>query len=972
MYSDSPLEISPRPEADAALAKSIARELFDVSGEVTELGSQQDRNFRIRTEANSVVLKIANQSWRRENLEAQNAALTHIAAQDHDFHSPVPYAAIDGSLMREIEIGDSRHFVRLISYVHGPQLSGPGYLAPVVITDLGRLAGRTALALKDFDHLGLVGGQWDLMRGMSLVEQLAPSIPNPTDRAHVIAAATTAAARIERVANQLRIQTIHGDVTDDNVVAVPDHTRRLRPNGVIDFGDLTRSWLIGELAVTCSSVLRHRPDNPMSVIDAIRAFHALVPLLDADVEALWPLIVMRGAVLVSAGEHQSQLDPDNPLATEPLDGERLIFTVADSVPCELAEATIRAALGWDRPTRYDAAYAAIRTAAPLLPGLPAPSPVDLSSTSSLLDDGRFLRPTIEIDVLADALRYSATASTRYAEARLTRTTADSAKAPATIALGVDLAVPVGTALAAPWDLQVVGASDDSLTLASAAGLLRLRGVSGAPAIGSVHAAGSQIGTVTSGHLHAQLMVDSSLDSPEFADPHTAPGWLALSPDPSPLFGCDLTAPHDDVEGLLQRRDASFANLQEYYYESPMQIERGWRHHLIDTTARSYVDMVNNVAVVGHGHPRLADAVDRQMRKLNTNSRFHFAAVAEFSERLAALATDELDTVFLVNSGSEAVDLALRIAQTVTDRIDLIAVREAYHGWTMLSDAVTTSLYDNPRALETRPEWIHLASSPNPYRGTWRGPDAAAGYIDEFTQLVADMSAQGRPPAAFICEPVFGNAGGVLLPDGYLAATFAAVRGAGGLCIADEVQVGYGRLGHYWWAYEMHDVRPDIVTIAKAMGNGHPLGAVITTRAIAEAFAAQGSFFSSAGGSPVSCVVGTTVLDIIEDEGLQRNAAEIGDHLIARCTDLMLRYPIVGAVHGMGLYLGVELVRSRESREPATAECQAICDRLRELGIIVQPTGERANVLKMKPPMCLSRASADFYVDQLEEVLRSGW
>jgi 4-aminobutyrate aminotransferase-like enzyme len=187
-----------------------------------------------------------------------------------------------------------------------------------------------------------------------------------------------------------------------------------------------------------------------------------------------------------------------------------------------------------------------------------------------------------------------------------------------------------------------------------------------------------------------------------------------------------------------------------------------------------------------------------------------------------------------------------------------------------------------------------------------------------------------------------------------------------------VQVGYGRLGHYWWAYEMHDVRPDIVTIAKAMGNGHPLGAVITTRAIAEAFAAQGSFFSSAGGSPVSCVVGTTVLDIIEDEGLQRNAAEIGDHLIARCTDLMQRYPIVGAVHGMGLYLGVELVRSRESSEPATAECQAICDRLRELGIIVQPTGERANVLKMKPPMCLSRASADFYVDQLEEVLRSGW
>jgi 4-aminobutyrate aminotransferase-like enzyme len=171
---------------------------------------------------------------------------------------------------------------------------------------------------------------------------------------------------------------------------------------------------------------------------------------------------------------------------------------------------------------------------------------------------------------------------------------------------------------------------------------------------------------------------------------------------------------------------------------------------------------------------------------------------------------------------------------------------------------------------------------------------------------------------------------------------------------------------------MHGVTPDIITVAKAMGNGQPLGAVITTRAIADAFAAQGSFFSSAGGSPVSCVVGSTVLDILEDEGLQANAAAVGDRIIARCAELQARYPIVGAVHGMGLYLGVELVRDRQSLEPATEECYAICDRLRELGVIVQPTGERANVLKLKPPMCLSPQSTDFVVECLETVLRDGW
>jgi 4-aminobutyrate aminotransferase-like enzyme len=291
---------------------------------------------------------------------------------------------------------------------------------------------------------------------------------------------------------------------------------------------------------------------------------------------------------------------------------------------------------------------------------------------------------------------------------------------------------------------------------------------------------------------------------------------------------------------------------------------------------------------------------------------------------------------------------------------------------MLSDSVTTSLYDNPTALENRPDWVHLASAPNTYRGRFRGPDSGADYGLELRELVERIASEGRPPAAFICEPVFGNAGGVMLPEGYLAQAYEAVRSVGGLCIADEVQVGYGRLGHHWWAFDMHGVTPDLITVAKAMGNGHPLGAVITTRAIADAFAAEGSFFSSAGGSPVSCVTGITVLDIIRDEQLQANAAHVGDRIIERCLELAQRHEIIGAVHGMGLYLGIELVRDRETLEPATAECYAICDRLRELGVIVQPTGERANVLKVKPPMCLTESSADFFVEMLETVLRDGW
>ena len=220
--------------------------------------------------------------------------------------------------------------------------------------------------------------------------------------------------------------------------------------------------------------------------------------------------------------------------------------------------------------------------------------------------------------------------------------------------------------------------------------------------------------------------------------------------------------------------------------------------------------------------------------------------------------------------------------------------------------------------------------------------------------------------------MLGNAGGVLLPDGYLAAAYADIRRRGGLCISDEVQVGYGRLGEYFWGAEQQGVVPDIITIAKMMGNAYPLGAVITRREIADSLAGEGTFFSSAGGTPVSCVAGIAVLDVIRDEGLQQNARLVGAHLMSRLQELAARHPLIGAVHGLGLYLGIELVRDRESLEPATAETAAICERMLELGVIVQPTSERQNVLKVKPPLCLSIESADYVVDALDEVLSRGW
>jgi 4-aminobutyrate aminotransferase-like enzyme len=291
---------------------------------------------------------------------------------------------------------------------------------------------------------------------------------------------------------------------------------------------------------------------------------------------------------------------------------------------------------------------------------------------------------------------------------------------------------------------------------------------------------------------------------------------------------------------------------------------------------------------------------------------------------------------------------------------------------MATDAVSTSLLDNPAALGTRPPWVHLVEAPDTYRGRFRGPDAGARYAEDVGRALGELAAAGERPAGFIAEPLQGNAGGMVLPDGYLASAYQQVRAAGGLCVADEVQTGLGRLGNWFWAFESQGVVPDVVTVAKAAGNGVPVGAVVTTRAIADAFAAEGSFFSSVGGSPMAAAAGLAVLDAIEAEDLRTNAREVGAGLRGGLQGLVETYDLCGAVHGRGLYLGLELVRDPETLEPAGAEAAAICERALELGLVIQPTGEGANVLKIKPPLCLTPRDAVHIVAVLGRILDEGW
>lgn len=963
------------------------------------LGSNEDLNVVASTsDGRRVLLKVSHPGISRDSLQAQNAALRRLREDGRvPFEVPLSLESAEGGDVKEWV--DGSRLARALTFVEGTMV-GPTARPPVgLATRLGDTAGKLAAALVGFEHHGLAdGGQWDLRNARAVVEDALPFVEGTRvmDAHGLVAALTAAQARFARVATALRVQAIHGDLTADNVVfgdaaagsAGPDGAAEVR--GVIDFGDVGRGWLVAEIAVCACSLLHYDEDPIQAALDAVVAFDRECVLDEADIVALWPLVVTRAVVLVASAARVLAEDPANSYALARAPLERRMLERAVSLTFDEAEILVRAALGRLSP------MPAVVT--PMIASLGHAEQADLSVASAVhslggwTDAGHIERTLLQLG------GFVGTTVTRYAEHRLTAQALTEAL-PRSFAIGIDAVVHEGTLVRAPADgvvtLGRTFAPGGAATTMSVGVVVERGATAWARGVEPLCAAGERVaaGDVIASAVASQPLVPATgrdtgpdtglpdaivgigwslaagLEPPAVVAPRTESLWRAACPDPWALVGRAPTvesSPASVPATLLDRRDAVFAAVQEHYYVAPPQIERGWRHHLVDTAGRAYIDMINNVAILGHGEPLLTQVVAEQMGRLNTNSRFHYEALVEFSEALAGRAPAGLDVVMLVNSGSEAVDLAIRTARAATGRSDILALTEAYHGWTVGADAISTSIGDNPGALATRPDWVHLLDAPNTYRGRHRGPNAHR-YLDDALARLDDLDARGVALAGMVSEPIFGNGGGILLPDGYLRGVWEAVRMRGGVCVSDEVQVSYGRLGEHFWGFEQQGVVPDVIAVAKAMGNGHPLGAVITTREIADAFAAEGSFFSSAGGSPVSCVVGSTVLRVLDERGLQENAHVVGTLLADGLRTLAARYPALGAVHGMGLYLGVEVVRGGPD-DPDPEAAAAICVDLLEEGMIVQPTGDHKNVLKIKPPLTIDAVAVGRFLAALEGVL----
>lgn len=415
--------------------------------------------------------------------------------------------------------------------------------------------------------------------------------------------------------------------------------------------------------------------------------------------------------------------------------------------------------------------------------------------------------------------------------------------------------------------------------------------------------------------------------------------------------------------LVTRRERALGPVYRLFYDRPLHLVRGRGVWVFDAAGRRYLDAYNNVACVGHSHPAVLAALAAQARRLNTHSRYLHRNIVDYAERLGALLPYADPVCMFCCSGSEANELAYRIALAHTGARGVIVTDHAYHGNTYVTSQLSSA--DTPP--ERRDAFVATIEAPDSYRGAQRYglTGLEKRYLSQVDAAIASLSSRAVSPAALLVDTVFSCDGVIDAPKTFLSGAAARIRAAGGLLIADEVQAGFARTGEAFWGFERHDVVPDIVTLGKPMGNGHPLAGVVCERAIVEPFAANVDYFNTFGGNPVSCAVGMAVLDVIENEQLQANALATGRYLREQLRDRQQRYPWLGDVRGAGLFVGVELVRDPDSLAPATGAARRIVNAMRDRGVLFSATGPRANVLKIRPPLVFDRDHADRFLEEFD-------
>ncbi|WP_027125325.1 aminotransferase class III-fold pyridoxal phosphate-dependent enzyme [Gelidibacter mesophilus] len=978
-------------------AEDILFKLFQIKGKATALPGELDFNFRIKVDnAEGYILKISRPNENENYLDFQQQLLQFVADHGKNLMAPKVISDTNGNAISKItdDFGKERH-VRLLSWVSGRVCSGVNPQLDDLRFSLGKQCGLLTQALQGFDHAEAHRTfDWDVAQ--SLWTKAHVNLFNNEEKA-IVENFQDLFENSQDTYSKLRKSVVHNDANDNNIIVSSDLIHP-KVEAVIDYGDAVYTQIINDLAVACAYAIMDHNDPLEAALPIVEGYYSTFELQEDELAHIYNAIAMRLVISVTKSAINKIAEPDN---TYLLISEKPAWEVLRkwrNISSDFAHFSFRDVCGFEAHPKAksfkDWAEKQNFELNHLFPSIDKKEAyhVDLSVSSKWIGHQEEFNDLDLLQFKIDRLQKNHPDNIiagGYLEPRALYTSdaydkiGNSGKESRTIHLGVDFWLPSGTPVHALFDGEVVIAVNDAGDK-EYGGLVILKHqtddyefytlyghLSAESAtkhrVGDTIKKDEKIGELGTSdengnwvpHLHFQIMLsllEYKNDFPGVAYYNQIDVWKNICPNPNVLFKSEAlqkTVGTSNAE-LINYRKQHLGKSLSLQYKVPIKMVRGAGQYLMDQYGRKYLDTVNNVAHVGHENYDVVKAGQKQMALINTNSRYLHDNINALAEELIETLPPELSVLHFVNSGSEANELAIRMVKAATGQRDIIASEVGYHGNSNMCIDISSYKFDG-KGGSGAPEHTHIFPLPDAFRGTYRGDDSAEKYAEEVQKQIDVIHEKGRGVGAFIIEPIISCGGQVELPQGFLAKAYEKVRAAGGLCISDEVQTGCGRMGKTFWGFQLHDVVPDIVTIGKPLGNGHPVAAVACTPEVADKFANGMEYFNTFGGNPVSCAIGAEVIRTVKREKLQENALKVGAFLKDELRKLAQEFPIIGDVRGQGLFLGIELVDA--NMNPLAAQTDYLADRMKDHGILMSTDGPDNNVLKIKPPIIFTKDNA---------------
>ena len=991
--------MSQKPSKEVLL--SDIQERYQLSGALSDLPGEYDYNYRLETNHETYLVKIITSDSTR--IEYQIALFEYLDQQNKAaFQIPRAKQNRAGRKLSQLETNAGQCTYGIFHWVTGQLYHQISPKREPLWQSLGDKLGRLSTSLEGFEHPdGHIWLKWDIMQ----TTWISPHVHIFKDSLQrgLVQHFLERFQQIESELKNARHSMIYNDANDHNIIVkLKDTTPHIV--GFIDFGDSIYSATICEIAVAIAYAAMDQRDPLKTATTLLGAYHKQYPVLEEELNWLYDLVAARLIISVTVSNLNRLENPANEYLNVSEQSAWALLEKWNQITPEFALYSFRGVCNFTpcpAETRFQEWLSHSKSLiGPIIQFSGSSSRLDLSIDSPILghftnygDTNKFhttlTRYFKDHDI---GLGYGGYGEYRpFYQAKGYLDDSDERR---TQHLGFDVWMPECTTVLSPLSGQIYSVSNNEgplnygptiicqyafekshfLVLFGHLSLADLKSWSPGDHIKK----GQQIGVMGEPsenggwppHVHIQVILNDFYrngDFPGVVRPREWQVWSSICPNPEEFFSWtnptnDSTSP---IQILKKRKELLGYNLS-VSYKKPLLIQRGQLQYLINERGQFYLDTVNNVAHVGHEHPLVVQAANQQNVLLNTNTRYLHDNIIQYAEKLLSKLPAELEVVYFVNSGSEANELAIRIAKTISGRQSMIAIEHGYHGNTNTCIDVSSYKFDG-KGGGGKPADTYLLPMPDTFRGKFKGNGASQSYISDAIEILNHIP---NPIAGLIFESILSCGGQVPIPELYLPAVGQRVRDMGGICIADEVQVGFGRVGSHFWAVKKAGFVPDILTMGKPIGNGYPLGAVAMKRSIAEAFNNGMEFFSTFGGNPVACAVGLSVLSAIEQENLQQNAENIGSEFKAGLMELMHKHAILADVRGSGLFLGFELVK--QDGGPAFKSADYLVNRMKEHRILISWDGPDHNVIKIKPPICFNSRNMSRYIETLDVLLQEDY